>query len=108
MYILSSCNNHSIIKGENIRSIRVTKDWNPFKKQDEKDISTITNADSIKRIINIINSSKPAVVKFLANYQIEVNYPDTTIFILCKNNSISVAGHAYKSSEEIEAIFKKQ
>lgn len=86
-FIICSCNSDSVIKEENIKDIRIVRNFNPFIENVDSTISVITNTDSLKMFMSTINSAQPYLVKFFPQYKLQIDYVDTTIFILCRGNT---------------------
>ncbi|SRR6266542_2294271 len=68
-------------------------------------ICTLTNPDSINVILSALNSKKPEFRIFMPEYNIELNYADTTIEIGISQNFIKIKGKAFKVNENLSKYF---
>ena len=61
-----------------------------------KKICVLTNLDSINVLLSALNSKKPEFCIFMPEYNIELNYADTTIEIGVSQKFIKIDGRPFK------------
>lgn len=112
LLLFFSCNNNTSKEflSNKLRSITVyeyvhTKSGNVITKISLNKLCTIKNTDSIDFILSVLNSKQQEPAKFMADYELELNYMDTIMSISVKYKFLKINGKTYKVRKNLSRYF---
>ena len=94
--LLSGCQSNTI-KMDGVESIRIVSNQT----EQPQDTVVITAIDQIKEITSRLEKAKKEPVKFLADYKVELNFKDSTVILLVRNDLLNNQGITYKLKKNL-------
>jgi hypothetical protein len=105
IFCLISCSERLKFSNENIRDINIYA-INPL--GIIRDSTLLEDKKEINYLVKMLNKNRKEQLKFKPNYNLKINYKDSSIRIASNGNSISVfGGYKYELKANIDEVLKE-
>ena len=104
-FCLVSCGERLNFSNENIRDIQI---YAINSQGIIRDSTLLEDKKEINYLVKMLNKNRKEQLKFKPNYNLKINYKDSSIRIASNGNSISVfGGYKYELNANIDEVLKE-